>query len=343
MKKFLSLTLAIIMTMSLLVVNASAATTLGKFSDFLTASEKCLGTESSYQWIEASKNSDIYGDVTINKFPVGTYIALKDVYTYYLEISSQPDTVKAGDAIKWVPMTTEFTIPDDHVVYALRVWNQKTGTCKLVYVQGVPGTKATEHTGSIEEGTTEKPRIFSDVPNDAWYQPYVVHCYQSNIMNGVSTTEFAPDRELTRAMVWVMFARLDGQTNIGGSTWYEGARQWAMKIGLSDGTMPNHSVTRQQLITMGYRYWQYKKLPGSNANAASDKFGVAYQTYEFNQYTDTNEISAYAVEPMKWAVSAGLVEPNAGTSLTPAKVLNRAQVAYFMATYYETWTDYIVK
>ena len=94
---------------------------------------------------------------------------------------------------------------------------------------------------------------------------------------------------------------------------------------------------------MGYRYWQYKKLPGSNANAASDKFGVAYQTYEFNQYTDTNEISAYAVEPMKWAVSAGLVEPNAGTSLTPAKVLNRAQVAYFMATYYETWTDYIVK
>ena len=154
-------------------------------NDFLTASEKCLGTETSYQWIEASKNSDIYGDVTINKFPVGTYIALKDVYTYYLEISSQPDTVKAGDAIKWVPMTTEFTIPDDHVVYALRVWNQKTGTCKLVYVQGTPGTKATEHTGSIEEGTTEKPRIFSDVPNDAWYQPYVVHCYQSNIMNQV--------------------------------------------------------------------------------------------------------------------------------------------------------------
>ena len=342
MKKFLSLTLAIIMTMSLLVINASAATTLGNFNDFLIASEKCLGTETSYQWIEASKNSDIYGDVTINKFPVGTYIALKDVYTYYLEISSQPDTVKAGDAIKWIPMTTEFTIPDDHVIYAIRVWNQKTGAVKLVFVQGTPGTKATEYTGSIEEGTTEKPRIFSDVPNDAWYQPYVVHCYQSNLMNGVSATEFAPDGELTRAMVWVMFARLDGQTNIGGSTWYEGARQWAMKAGISDGTMPNASVTREQMVTMGYRYWQYKKLPEADANAASDKFGVAYQRYEFEEYKDTNDISSYAVESMTWAVKAGLIEPNTNTMLNPVNVVNRAQVAYFMATYYETWTDYIV-
>ena len=304
MKKFLSLALAVMMTMSLLVSNASAAA-LGNFSDYLTASEQSLGTETSNQWIEASGKGDVYQKVPVVEFPVGTYIAVKDVYTYYMEINSQPDTVKAGEAIKWMPMTTEFTIPDDHVVYAIRVWNQKTETCKLVFVQGVPGTKAAEHTGSIEEGTTEIPRIFSDVPNDAWYQPYVVHCYQSNMMNGVSATEFAPDRELTRAMVWVMFARLDGQTNIGGSTWYEGARKWAMKVGMSDGTMPNASVTRQQLVTMGYRYWQYKKLPESNANAASDKFGLDYRAYEFSDYTDTNKISAYAVEPMKWAVRAG--------------------------------------
>ena len=341
MKKFLSLTLAIIMTMSILVVNASAATTLGKFSDFLTASEKSTGTETSYQWIEASKNSDIYGDVTIYKFPVGTYIALKDIYTYYLEINSQDSSVREGEQGFWKPMALEFTIPDDHIIYALRVWNNLTGEVKLIFVQGTPGTKATEHTGSFEKGTAEKPRLFQDVPVDAWYAGAVEACYQDGLMNGVSKTEFAPDRELTRAMVWVMMARMDGQKNIGGSTWYEGARQWAMKIGMSDGTMPNASVTRQQLCAMAYRYFKYKNLPVYDLNETMGNYGLEGGTNPFSYYTDTNNISSYAVEPMKWAVAAGLIEENTGNVLNPAKVLSRAQVAYFMAAFHEVWAPYL--
>ena len=326
MKKFLSLVLVTITLMSLMITSASAAETLGKFDELLSASEKCLGTSS-------------YGNATINKFPVGTYICVKSTYDYYLDVQSQRDSLKEGESSIWAPMVNEFTIPNDYTIYALRVMSYKTGACKLIYVQGVPGTKAAEHTGSLNDATPNDPQIFADVPNDAWYQPAVVYCYQNNIMNGVNSTEFKPYGELTRAMVWVMFARLDGQTNIGGSTWYEGARQWAMKVGMSDGTMPNQSVTRQQLCAMAYRYWKYKKLPEGNANAAfyDPKIELNYRVLEFAEYTDTNEISSYALEPMKWAVKAGLIEQNTGAKLTPKNVLNRAQVAYFMGSFRETW------
>ena len=47
--------------------------------------------------------------------------------------------------------------------------------------------------------------------------------------------------------------RADGQT-IAGESWAEDARAWAVAQGVSDGTNPDGTVTREELVTMLYRY-----------------------------------------------------------------------------------------
>jgi len=55
----------------------------------------------------------------------------------------------------------------------------------------------------------EEPRpieYFADVPTDAWYAPAVVWAFNEGLVNGVSDTEFAPERNITRqelvTLVW---------------------------------------------------------------------------------------------------------------------------------------------
>lgn len=51
---------------------------------------------------------------------------------------------------------------------------------------------------------------------------------------------------MDRSMVWTVLARLAGQT-ISGST-------WAVAQGVSDGTNPGGAVSREELVTMLYRF-----------------------------------------------------------------------------------------
>ena len=42
---------------------------------------------------------------------------------------------------------------------------------------------------------------FTDVPEDAWYAPYVADCVAKGLMTGTSETTFLPEEEMTRAML----------------------------------------------------------------------------------------------------------------------------------------------
>ena len=44
-------------------------------------------------------------------------------------------------------------------------------------------------------------------------------------------------------------------------------------------------------------------------------------------YTDAGKLSAYAVDCMRWAVGAGLINGTSNTLLTPQGTATRAQVA----------------
>ena len=150
---------------------------------------------------------------------------------------------------------------------------------------------------------------FTDVNRSQWFYDEVFYVYTNGMMEGDSATTFNPDGRMTRAMFWAVLGRIDGAT-ITGNDWAEEARAWAMREGVSDGTNPNDYVTREQMVTMLWRY-------------AGEKNGSA----SLVRYTDADKISSYAVEAMRWAIGNGIIEGMTSTTLEPQGTATRAQCA----------------
>ena len=166
----------------------------------------------------------------------------------------------------------------------------------------------------------EEPEVpafpFYDVPTSAWYYTAVKYVYDNKLMDGVDTYVFAPNDTLTRAMVWTIIARMSGVDTTGGNTWYAKAQEWVITNGISDGENPTAAITREQLVTMLYRYAQIKGYDvsvGENTNILS--------------YVDATSISEYAVAAFQWACGSGLTEGDENGALTPLATATRAQAA----------------
>ena len=157
---------------------------------------------------------------------------------------------------------------------------------------------------------------FYDVSSSAWYYTAVKYVYDNKLMDGVDTYVFAPNDTLTRAMVWTIIARMSGVDTTGGNTWYAKAQEWVITNGISDGENPTAAITREQLVTMLYRYAQIKGYDvsvGENTNILS--------------YVDATSISEYAMSAFQWACGSGLTEGDENGALTPLATATRAQAA----------------
>ena len=166
----------------------------------------------------------------------------------------------------------------------------------------------------------EEPEVpafpFYDVPTSAWYYTAVKYVYDNKLMDGVDTYVFAPNDTLTRAMVWTIIARMSGVDTTGGANWYAKAQEWVITNGISDGENPTAAITREQLVTMLYRYAQIKGYDvsvGENTNILS--------------YVDATSISEYAVAAFQWSCGSGLTEGDENGALTPLATATRAQAA----------------
>lgn len=120
---------------------------------------------------------------------------------------------------------------------------------------------------------------------------------------------------MTRAMVWTVLARLDGQDTSGGANWYAQAQTWAAANDISDGTLPQGNVTREQLIAILYRY---SGSPEANEN--------------LNSFGDAGQISNWASDAMQWAVQNGLIV-GSNNALNPQGDATRAEVSMILMRY----------
>ena len=158
----------------------------------------------------------------------------------------------------------------------------------------------------VRDGET---MLFTDVPVDAWYFDAVSDVYANGLMDGVSAAKFNPDGAVTRAMVWTVLVRMAGENTDGGATWYSKAQAWAMETGVSDGTNPMGSITREQLAAMLYRF------EGSPAVSGN-----------LNAYPDASTVSDWAVDALIWATQEEIVNGMNGY-LMPQTGATRAQLA----------------
>ncbi len=185
---------------------------------------------------------------------------------------------------------------------------------ELAYItvdgERIPGTSFTmpAHDVTVSAVFT-RGEGFADVAPGSWYYDAVEFVRARGLMDGVSETEFNPDGTMTRAMVWAILGRLDGE-EISGSGWLEAARAWALESGVSDGTEPNAAVTREQLVTMLYRF------AGEPATAA-----------DLNGYSDGGAVSDWARDAFAWAIEHMIITGVDDDTLAPQSTATRAQCA----------------
>lgn len=126
------------------------------------------------------------------------------------------------------------------------------------------------------------PLSEADVPftdlNGSWYEPAVAWAYENSIVNGISATEFAPNKLLSRQELATIFYRYSiskgGTPEIGSvdltsfpdyqkiAPWAELAMGWAYENGIISSSAegdqlwlnPEKSATRVQMAAIFYRY-----------------------------------------------------------------------------------------
>ena len=149
---------------------------------------------------------------------------------------------------------------------------------------------------------------FRDVAAGAWYYGAVEYVYENDLMTGAAADLFQPDAGMTRQQLWMVLARLSGESPAN----MEEARNWAVSAAVSDGSNPGGALTRQQLAAMLYRFRGPEAPP---APLAPDAF------------PDAAAVADYAREAMAWAVSAGILQGTDRGELNPEGPASRAQFA----------------
>ncbi|MBQ6811213.1 MAG: S-layer homology domain-containing protein, partial [Firmicutes bacterium] len=166
---------------------------------------------------------------------------------------------------------------------------------------------------------------FTDVEEDAWYAEEVAYVYENEIMFGVGDKLFAPENAVTRAMVWATLARVDGaEETLKSDPWWLESQKWAMENKISDGTMEDSICTREQLVTMMYRYAAFADLDVTDGEAT-----------DLKAFADAENINDWAKEAMEWACAVGLIKGVSEDSLAPQGNATRAQLAAILYRFVE--------
>ncbi len=114
-------------------------------------------------------------------------------------------------------------------------------------------------------------------------------------------------------------------------SWYWDAASWAVRIGLVSGYGnnsfgPQDPISREQLVTILFRYAQYK--------AYNVSFGGRTN---IRMFEDALKISAYANQAVQWAIAAGIMQGD-GAYLIPQGEAARAQVAAMLKRFIEYYS-----
>lgn len=181
--------------------------------------------------------------------------------------------------------------------------------------------------------------VFGDLTAAAWYHDGVHYCIENGLMQGVSTAKFLPDGSTTRAQLVTILWRLEGSPepadtvsfgDIADGAWYAKAVRWAAGSGVVKGYDngnfgPDDAVTREQMVTILYRFAQHK---GYDVSAGKDT--------NILRFNDAFAVSEYAIPAMQWACGSGMMtgaQRDGGMALAPRDTTTRAQAATLLTRF----------
>lgn len=187
--------------------------------------------------------------------------------------------------------------------------------------------------------SAESCKSYTDVPSGKWYHAAIDYVTDHGFMKGTGTGTFSPDKTLTRAQLAQILYNMEKPgtvaaeksfTDVSAGKWYYQAVMWAAENGIvtgyGDGSFaPDRSVTREQMVTMIYRYVKSKGLPTSEVTDA------------WTSFSDSQSVQSWAQDAVAWGVSYGIINGMQGGLLAPQNTATRGQIAKIimvMSSYY---------
>ena len=239
-----------------------------------------------------------------------------------VEITTDPARPEAGDTVTITVKPEGIVEVTDKYGNDVEVTRDPDGTWSYTQPEGAVTISVTP----IAAPT------FVDVSAGDWYYDAVRYVYANGLMEGTSAATFAPDANMTRAMLVTILWRMEGEpvvnsllpfTDVPADSWFTEAVRWAASEGIVTGVSasefaPNAEITREQLAAILYRY------AGEPATTAT-----------LDAFTDAASVSAYAIDAMIWCVEHGIITGTTATTLDPQGTATRAQCATMLMRFME--------
>ena len=270
----------------------------------------------------------------------------------YIKNSANGGDGFSGDAVKVGSKITAIgigSVDADELsggyLHRLRVRNRAEIQITKMGENGGSSSSGSSSSGSSSSGNSSKPSIknpavpssgtlpFRDVSEGDWCYDAVKYAYENGLMAGTSASTFEPGVATTRGMIVTILYQLEGQPIVSGNffpdvtsgQYYTDAVAWAVENGIVTGYDngnfgPCDTITREQLAAILFRYASYKG------------YNVAERT-DLSKFSDKDQIHGYAVEPLAWANSEGLVNGTSAVTLNPRGSATRAQVAVILTRF----------
>ena len=183
--------------------------------------------------------------------------------------------------------------------------------------------------------TFRQVSIYLDVEDNKWYCDEVAKATQYGLMKGTGIAIFSPETVATRAQVVQTLFNIERPvptghtarfTDLDPTAWYMLAINWAdsegVVSGYSDGTfLPNQGITRQELVTLLYRYCGSPEVSGDS----------------LSRFSDGDTVNNYAKKAMEWAVQNGILQGYTNNTIQPKTVTKRSELAAIILRYYESF------
>ncbi|MFD0693619.1 discoidin domain-containing protein [Paenibacillus sp. GCM10027628] len=234
----------------------------------------------------------------------------------------------------YVTRTMEITKEVDAKKTTVVLYNPATGTLSFVPAtfsasDGI--TKASiKRPGNSIYTVVESDKTFEDLKGQ-WSQADVELLSSKLVINGMTESSFAPQKEITRSQFAALLVRALGLsetnaaqfTDVKTNDWFAGAIGAASKAGLVDGFengtfQPDANITREQMAVMITRAMNF-----AGKKAAADVKGLA-------GFTDAVSISEWAKDAVSQSVNAGIINGVTDHTFVPSAKASRAEAAVML-------------
>lgn len=175
---------------------------------------------------------------------------------------------------------------------------------------------------------------YTDI-NGHWAKDEILKATHAGIFQGMTKTTYAPEENLTRAMFVTVLHRIAGTPASGSvkltfrdvpsNAYYARALAWAYGNGIVTGRSqtefsPDDSITRQELVTMLFRF---AKWQGRDVSSGAP----------ISVFKDSGAIAPWAERSISWAVDEGILNGYTDGTIQPNGNATRAEAAAIVCRY----------